>query len=123
MTKLVALGALAALALGCSSANGGASSAGLRGRVMRWPTMPVCRVGVPCSAPAVGVKLSFSRSGKVAATAVTNKKGWYHVTLRAGRYTVRTNRRGPESKPRPETATVQASTVRRRDFMLDTGLR
>jgi hypothetical protein len=69
------------------------------------------------------VKLIFSRSGKVAATAVTNKKGWYRVTLRAGRYTVRTNKRGSESTPQPRTASVQTSSFRRRDFLLDTGLR
>jgi hypothetical protein len=123
MTKLVALGVLAALALGCGSAGGGTSSTGLRGYVKRGPITPVCRVGVPCTEPARGVKLFFSRSGKVAATAVTNKKGWYRVTLRPGRYSVRTNRKGPEATPAPRTATVPTSTVRRRDFMLDTGLR
>ena len=85
--------------------------------------MPVCRVGVPCTEPARGVKMIFSRSGKVVATATTNKKGWYRVMLRAGRYTVRTNKRGPESTPQPRTASVLASTVRRRDFLLDTGIR
>ena len=123
MTKLVALGVLAALALGGGSAVGGTNATGLKGYVKRGPTTPVCRVGVPCTEPARGVKMIFSRSGKVAATAVTNEKGWYRVTLRAGRYTVRTNKRGPESTPQPRTATVQASTVRRRDFLLDTGIR
>ena len=123
MTRLVALAALALLAFGGGSAIGGTNTTGLRGYVKRGPTMPVCRVGVPCTEPAPGVKLFFSRSGKVAATAITNKKGWYRVTLRAGRYTVRTNRKGPEATPQPRTATVPTSTVRRRDFMLDTGLR
>jgi hypothetical protein len=123
MTKLVAFAALATFALGCGSAGGGTSSAGLQGYVKRGPTMPVCRVGVPCTEPARGVKLIFSRSGKVAASAVTNKKGWYRVTLRAGRYTVRTNRRGPEAMPQPRFANVPTSTVRRRDFTLDTGIR
>jgi len=122
MKRLVALGALAALALGCGSAGGGTST-GLRGLVKRGPTMPVCRVGVPCSEPARGVKLVFSQSGKVAATAITNKRGWYHVALRPGRYSVRTTRKGPEARPQPRTATVPSSTVRRRDFYLDTGIR
>jgi hypothetical protein len=122
MRKLVLLGTVAALALGCGSAGGGTAT-GLQGYVKRGPTMPVCRVGVPCTEPARGVKLMFSRSGKVVATATTNKKGWYHVTLRPGRYGVRTNKRGPESTPQPRTATVPTSTVRRRDFMLDTGIR
>jgi hypothetical protein len=123
MTKLVALALLAALALGCGSAGGGTSGTGLRGYVKRGPTTPVCRVGVPCTEPARGVKLFFSRSGKVAATATTNKKGWYRVTLRPGRYTVRTNKRGPEATPQPRAATVATSTVKRRDFLLDTGIR
>ena len=122
MRKALGLAVLAALALGCGSAGGGTAS-GLRGRVMRGPTMPVCRVGVPCTEPAPGVKLFFSRSGKVAATAITNKKGWYRVTLRPGRYAVRTNKKGPQAMPQPRAATVPTSTVRRRDFMLDTGLR
>ena len=123
MNKLVALAALGVLALGGGSAIGGTNATGLQGYVKRGPTRPVCRVGVPCTEPARGVKLIFSRSGKVAATAVTNEKGWYHVRLRAGRYTVRTNKRGPEATPQPRTASVPTTTVRRRDFLLDTGLR
>ncbi len=123
MTKLVALAAFGTLALGCGSAGGGTATAGLRGHVTRWPTMPVCRVGVPCSEPARGVKLFFSRNGKVFATAITDKKGFYRVTLRAGRYAVRTNRRGTEARPEPQTVTVQTSTVKRRNFLLDTGIR
>jgi len=123
MTRLVALAAFTILALGFGSAGGGTNATGLKGYVKRGPTRPVCRIGVPCTEPARGVKLIFSRSGKVAATAVTNKKGWYRVTLRAGRYTVRTNKPAPESTPQPRTASVQASTVRRRDFLLDTGIR
>ena len=53
MTKLVAFAALAALAIGCGSAGGGTCD-GLHGYVKRGPTMPVCRVGVPCTAPARG---------------------------------------------------------------------
>jgi hypothetical protein len=116
------IAAAAALTLGCGSAGGGVTT-GLQGRVMRGPITPVCHVGKPCTAPAPGVKLYFSRSGKVAATATTDKKGWYHVTLKPGRYSVRTNRRAFESKPQPATATVPSDRVARRDFMLDTGIR
>jgi hypothetical protein len=123
MRSLVALPALALLALGGGSALGGTNGTGLQGYVKRGPTMPVCRVGVPCTEPARGVKLIFSRSGRAVATATTNRKGWYRVTLKPGRYTVRTNRKGLEALPQPRTATVPASTVRRRDFLLDTGLR
>jgi hypothetical protein len=122
MRKLVALGALTALALGCGSAGGGTST-GLRGLVKRGPTMPVCRVGVPCEEPARGVKLLFSRSGKVVATATTNSKGWYRVTLRPGRYSVRTNRKAHEQSLQPRTATAPTSGMKRRDFHIDTGIR
>ena len=120
MTKLVALGALAALAIGYGSAGGGTGT-GFRGYVKRGPTMPVCRVGVPCTAPAPGVKLRFSRAGKVVATATTNNRGWYRVVLRAGRYSVRTNAKGSAFGPRSVTA--KTGRMMRRDFMIDTGIR
>jgi hypothetical protein len=123
MKKFAALGALAALALGCGSAGGGTTT-GLRGLVKRGPIMPVCRIGVPCDEPARGVKLKFSRSGKVIATATTNDRGWYHVTLRAGRYSVSTNSKAaPETRPQPRAVTVQAGLMKRRDFFIDTGIR
>jgi hypothetical protein len=120
MTKFVALGALAALAFGCGSAGGGTAT-GFRGYVKRGPTMPVCRVGVPCTAPAKGVKLRFSRAGKVVATATTNDRGWYRVVLRAGRYAVGINAKGTAFGPR--TVTAQSDVMKRRDFLIDTGLR
>jgi hypothetical protein len=120
MTKIVAFGALVALAIGCGSA-GGATATGLRGYVKRGPTMPVCRVGVPCTAPAKGVKLRFSRAGKVVATATTNDKGWYRVVLRGGRYTVGISVKATAFGPR--SATVQSGRMTRRDFLIDTGIR
>jgi len=121
MTRLVAFGVLATLAIGCGSAGGGTAT-GLHGYVKRGPTMPVCRVGVPCTAPAKGVKLRFSRAGKLAATATTNDRGWYRVVLRAGRYTVGvTAAKGTAFGPR--TTTVQSGKMKRRDFLIDTGIR
>jgi len=120
MTKLVALGTLAALALGCGSAGGGTAT-GLKGYVMRGPTMPVCRVGVPCEEPAPGVKLRFARSGKVVATATTNARGWYRIVLRAGHYSVSTNAKASAFGPR--AVTVRSGLMKRRDFLIDTGIR
>jgi hypothetical protein len=113
------------LALGCGASDGTSSSAatGLQGRVMRGPIMPVCRVNVPCDAPAKGVTLRFARNGRVVATATTNAKGWYRVVLKPGRYVVRTNRRGPEARPTPALATATSGRFRRVDFHLDTGIR
>ena len=122
MTKLVALGALAALALGCGSAGGGTAT-GLKGYVKRGPIMPVCRVGVPCDAPAPGVKLMFLRAGKVVATATTNKRGWYRVVLRRGRYSVSANAKSKPAAFGPRNVTVQTGRMKRRDFLIDTGIR
>jgi len=123
--KTFVLAILTALTLGCGSAGsaGSGTGTGLRGLVKRGPITPVCRSNVPCDEPARGVKLVFTRSGKVVATATTNQKGWYRVTLRPGRYSVRTNRRGFERKTSPSAATVPSDRFARRDFHIDTGLR
>ena len=125
MRKTLGLAVLATLVLGCGSASSAdsGSATGLRGLVKRGPIMPVCRVNVPCDEPARGVKLVFSRSGKIVATTKTNQKGWYRVTLRPGRYAVRTNRRGPERRTSPASAVVRNDRVVRRDFIIDTGIR
>jgi carboxypeptidase family protein len=121
--KLAAVAIVAALTIGCGSAGGGTTATGLRGLVKRGPITPVCRQGQPCDVPAPGVKLVFTRSGKVVATATTNAKGWYRITLRPGRYAVRTNRRGFERRTQPAATTVPRDRIVRRDFFIDTGIR
>jgi len=124
MRKAVALAAVAALALGCGSADGGTTTSGLKGRVMRGPIQPVCRVNEPCDEPARGVKLLFYRSGKLVARATTNQRGWYRVTLKPGAYTVRTNRPSQfEKVPDPSQVRVPRGRVKRVDFQIDTGIR
>ena len=119
--RAFALAAIAgSVAVACASA--GTSSSGLRGKVTRGPITPVCRVGVPCYEPARGVKLIFSRSGKVVAWTTTNSKGWYRISLKPGAYSVSTNRPGFERKPKPSRVTVRDS-MRRVDFSIDTGIR
>ena len=122
MRNTIGIATLAALVLGCSSALGGTAT-GLKGKVMRGPTQPVCRVDEPCEEPARGVKLVFSRSGKVVARATTNQKGWYRVTLRPGRYAVTTNNPRVAKNFSPKTATVPKDRVKRMDFDIDTGIR
>ena len=90
---------------------------------MRGPTQPVCQITEPCEEPARGVKLVFSRAGKVVARATTDKKGWYRVTLRPGRYAVTTQNPRVGKEPTPKSATVPKGRVKRLDFDIDTGIR
>jgi hypothetical protein len=122
--RTFAFAVLATLALGCGSAGGGtAAASGLKGRVMRGPTMPVCRVNEPCEEPARGVKLVFSKSGKVIARATTDQKGYYRITLKSGSYSVRTNRARFEKFPQPSRVTVPNDRYKRVNFHIDTGIR
>jgi hypothetical protein len=94
----------------------------LHGVVMRGPTQPVCQVGKPCSAPAVGVTLVFSRAGHTAVRVKTVQGGRYSVRLAPGTYSVST-------APRMTIGTgIRPSTVRVRvtatvNFFIDTGIR
>lgn len=90
---------------------------------MRGPTMPVCRVGVPCEEPARGIKLIFFRSGKVLGRTTTNRKGYYRIVLKPGPYSVQTNRRAFEKYPQPSRVTVPNDRVKRVNFHIDTGIR
>ena len=123
MKKLLGLAVLATFALGCGSAGGGTATGGLKGRVMRGPTMPVCRVGVPCEEPARGVKLTFFRSGKAVASATTDRKGYYRVAIKQGAYAVRTNQRAFQKVPQPSRVTVPSDRYKRVNFHIDTGIR
>jgi hypothetical protein len=121
MSKAVGIAVLG-LVLGCGSAIGGTAT-GLKGKVMRGPTQPVCQINEPCEEPARGVRLVFSRSGKVVARAKTDQKGWYRVTLRPGRYGVSTVNPQVSRRFTPKSATVPTASVRRVDFDIDTGIR
>lgn len=97
---------------------------GLHGVVMRGPTTPVCRIGVPCSEPAAGAVLVFSRNGAVAARVRAGAHGRYTVRLRPGLYAV-----SLPSAPRigrglsPAHARVRSGVLGRLDFEIDTGIR
>ena len=123
MKRMLGLTVVATLALGCGSAVGGTATGGLKGRVMRGPTTPVCRVGVPCEEPARGVKLTFFRSGKILGRATTNQKGYYRIALRSGPYSVRTSRPGFERVPSPSRVSVPSDRYKRVIFHIDTGIR
>ena len=95
-----------------------AGSGGLQGTVSRGPITATCVQGKPCSAPARGVTLSFSRGGSVVAHTKTNEDGIYRVGLAAGRYFV------TGARPvRPQQVSVGSGGFRRVDFTIDTGIR
>jgi hypothetical protein len=114
--------ALTTLALAAPAAPATTPS-GLRGIVMRGPITPVCRVGVPCDEPAAHLVLVFSRSGRVVARTTTGRNGGYRLTLRPGRYAVRTTTRTLGSGLSPRTVFVPRYRVARVDFQIDTGIR
>ena len=94
----------------------------LHGHVMRGPIAPVCRVGVPCEAPAAHATIFFTRFGRTAST-VTNAKGYYRIRLNAGVYAVRTKRQSIGGGIEPRTMRVVAGRDKRADFHIDTGIR
>ena len=97
-------------------------ASGLHGTVMKGPTAPVCRVGVPCSGPAQ-VTLVFRRPGHVYRTRST-ATGAYRIAVPAGYYTVTTVERiGIFPNIRPQRIHVRAGHNDRLDFRIDTGIR
>ncbi len=100
------------------------AATGLHGVVMRGPTMPVCIVGKPCSAPAAGAVLVFSRAGRIVGRTRTNARGRYDVTLAPGWYSVRLAQAPRIGRGlRPTEVRVPAGASRRVDFFVDTGIR
>ena len=99
-------------------------ASGLHGTVTRGPTSPVCRVGVPCTAPAVGALLIFSHAGHAVARVHTGTGGRYSVKLAPGEYTVALS---PLPRIgfgiRPGSVHVAPRTNERLDFSIDTGIR
>ena len=105
---------LAALVLG----------SGLHGVVTRGPITPVCTVGVPCSAPAIGAVLVFSRAGHATTRVRTGVGGRYSVRLAPGYYTVTVS---PLPRIgfgiRPSRVHLARGVDARLDFSIDSGIR
>jgi hypothetical protein len=102
---------------------GGNVDSGLYGRVVISPAQPVCRVGVPCTAPAKNTWLTFSASGRRVARTRTDARGRYRVTLRPGTYAVGVAGQVIGRGLEPRRAVVRTGRYRRVDFTLDTGIR
>jgi hypothetical protein len=96
--------------------------AGLFGTVVLSPATPVCQAGKPCTAPAAGVRLTFSRGSTAVKSVVTSSAGRYRVVLAPGVYAVRVGR-SKIARLAPTTVTVVRGTFRQRNFTLDTGIR
>ena len=107
-----------------STATGtGATGSGLRGVVLRGPTTPVCRAGVPCTAPAAHTVLVFQRNGRVVRT-TTDAYGRYRIALPPGDWAISLATplqigRGIE----PRHARVRGGAFRSVDLAIDTGIR
>ena len=110
---------LLALVTGGASVQATTVSSGLYGVVTRGPITPVCAAEVPCTAPAAGAVLVFSRNGTDVARVTAAGDGSYRVHLPAAAYAVRTGHRRLE----PTTTRVYASRMRHVDFSIDTGIR
>jgi hypothetical protein len=114
--------ALVPAALGAPSTHA-ITPSGLRGVVTRSPITPVCREGIPCSAPAKNTPLVFSRRGRRVRTQ-TDSVGHYRVALSTGWWSVRT-----ATVPRigsgiePHTVLVFAARFRVVNLDIDTGIR
>ena len=94
----------------------------LHGHVMRGPIAPVCRVGVPCEAPAKHATLYFTRDGRTVST-VTDARGYYRIRLQGGMYGVKTKRQSIGKGLTPRAVRVVAGSDKRADFHIDTGIR
>jgi hypothetical protein len=119
--------AMGVLLAGLAVASGaeGATGTGLFGLVTRGPTAPVCVAGRPCSKPAAGTVLVFSRGGS-AVHATARADGTYRVRLAPGVYAVRAASGGLATGSgglEPASVRVRPGSARRVDFSIDTGIR
>ncbi|MHB8468261.1 MAG: hypothetical protein ACYDCH_00680 [Gaiellaceae bacterium] len=115
---------VAVLALASAAPAVATSGSGLHGVVMRGPTRPVCTIGKPCSEPAVGATLVFSRNGRVVARAHVGAAGRYSLRLAPGYYAVSTA--APHQIGwgiRPHAVHVARRMFAHLDFSIDTGIR
>jgi hypothetical protein len=118
ITRVAAVAAAAALAAAAGA--GATGTSGLRGTVTRGPIAPVCIAGQPCSAPAPGVTLTFTRAGRPAVRVRTGSGGAYRIVLAPGAYSVTAS---AGRRIDPHAVRVTSGTFRRVDLAIDTGIR
>jgi hypothetical protein len=98
-----------------------ALTSGLQGVVRVGPTMPVCKVGEPCSR-AVKTTLVFTRLGRQIRVP-TATDGSYRAVLPAGIYSVTTSPKIGFGAIKPARVKVRLGHVDHLDFFADTGIR
>jgi hypothetical protein len=125
VASILRLAASAAVALVFLPVAGPSSSTGtgLYGTVRKGPVTPVCRVDVPCDAPA-HVTLVFSQSGHEIALVRSTEQGRYRIALDPGYYDVRaTVKIGLTKLPKPHAVHVRAGHWDKINLFFDTGIR
>src|SRR5579864_2050777 len=118
--RYLAIVALALTVVAGAGARGTSLRSGLYGTVTRGPIAPVCAAEQPCSEPAVGAVLIFSRGARDVARVTVGPTGSYRLGLSAGRYSVRAFH---QRRLNPATARVYVGRMLRLDFLIDTGIR
>ena len=122
LRRALLAGPLLAIAL-AAPATASLPNSGLYGVVRKGPTRPVCRVGMPCDAPAE-VTLVFARGGTDIGRTRSKPDGSYRIRLPSGYYTVTTLERiGISRNLRPASVHVRAGHFDKLDFSIDTGIR
>ena len=77
-----------------------------------------------CDGGAAGVVLAFSTEGRPAKRVTSNSTGRYRIMLRPGTYTVTAPlMESPRVRVSPKTVRVVKGSIRRVDFLVDTGVR
>ena len=117
---LLLLAALVLLAVTPAISSASRSKSGLHGSVRRGPTQPVCHAEELCSAPAVGVRLTFVH-GSVVRHVRTQAAGRYSMRLKPGRYSVRVA--GAPFGYSPTTVAVRKGRMSTMNILIDTGIR
>ena len=116
---LLVVGIASVLLVPAASA-GAVSTSGLRGLVLKGPTKPVCMAGMPCSAPAPGVVITFTRRAS-RRSVKTDANGRYRIALAPGTWTI--SIAGARFGYRPATAVVPRGRIGVRNIEIDTGIR
>jgi hypothetical protein len=118
VTVLLALVAACVAAAPASSTVG----SGLHGLV-KIP-IGVCLDGGACNQGASDVTLAFSTEGRPVKRVISNDAGRYRIMLRPGTYTVTAPlMESPRVRVFPKTVRVLTGSIRRVDFLVDTGVR